>query len=84
MARRLDPSEILHQPRERYPWDLWADGNFWLLTHGVDFSCGVPTFKAAAHAAARARGMRVQTTRIRRDSVGLPDQMKLVFLPMSN
>jgi hypothetical protein len=46
-----------------YPWDKWLDGKAHKLTQGKDFVVEIPSFQASAHAAAKARGLYISTTR---------------------
>jgi hypothetical protein len=77
MVKKLDPSEVYHVPYERYPWDNWSDGTVRVVTHGVDFSCSIASFRTVAHAWARNHGMKLQTTVIRREDE--PDQLRFKF-----
>lgn len=40
MAERID-TLVPRGPGgpRKYPWDAWADGSAWRITHGVDFEC---------------------------------------------
>lgn len=44
-----------------HPWGEWFDGQVRLLVQGEDFDSKVKSFKAAAFAAARARGYKIST-----------------------
>lgn len=50
-------------PREVYPWADWIDGMWWEADKGVDFTCGLNSFRAALHYAAKSRGYTVETVR---------------------
>jgi hypothetical protein len=47
-----------------YDWDQWLDGSPWLLTRGEDFEIDIPSMRAAASRAAKARGLRVRTSAV--------------------
>lgn len=68
-----------HVPYERYEWDKWTDGQPHILTRGIDFSSSMAAFKASVHYAARVRGMKARTVRIRNEDG--TEQMKVRFLP---
>ena len=51
MAKRLSSREVWdlrceHDLRikERYPWDEWCDGNWWLIERDVDYTVTDKTF----------------------------------------
>lgn len=58
-----------------YPWDLWGDGQRWLLTQGEDFSVDIASFRAGAYQAARHRGKRCKT------KVHSDTEIEVCFLP---
>jgi hypothetical protein len=69
MARRLEIKELPPEQRgggrgsnvSLYDWDIWFDGAVWELKMGVDFVCSLAQMRAAAHAAASRRGMKIET-----------------------
>ena len=45
--------------RAKYPWAEWADGQCWLLEHGIDFKVGRDSFRQAAYDWSRRHGLPV-------------------------
>ena len=56
MAQRLEENEATdliadsdNRISERYPWDEWLDGSYWLLKSGVDYTVTNKTFQNAVY-----------------------------------
>lgn len=82
MARRLNqfPDES-SDPRRRYPWPEWTDGDAWEITRGEDYDAATETMRVNLHMKADALAMKVRTKKTGgHDSEGLvfqffdPDQ----------
>lgn len=48
---------------EKYPWDSWADGTWWIVSKGSDFKTSVESFRRLLHAVAERRGLAVEYER---------------------
>ena len=48
--------------RNKYDWNLWADGRAYRAIKGKDFKCSVAGFRSALYQIARRRQMKVQVT----------------------
>lgn len=46
----------------KYRWDEFLDGRVRRFDKGVDFECAADGFRRSLYSAARARGIKVQTT----------------------
>lgn len=64
MAERLDDFPKGHE-RHLFPIDEWTDGSTWKLTRGADFEQDVARMRTLLYAAARRRGMRLQSRSVR-------------------
>lgn len=44
----------------KYPWDMWADGNIWEVTMGLDFDCKPASFRGVLYSHAKRSGLKIQ------------------------
>jgi hypothetical protein len=48
MAKVLDTFDFSRGRGPALPWDVWADGQIWRLTRGIDFHCQTTSLRALA------------------------------------
>lgn len=63
MATRLENNDL---PLGRglpklYPWEEWADGAWWEIEEGEDYTCKAESFRTAAYKWGRRNGYHVET-----------------------
>jgi hypothetical protein len=47
-----------------YPWDMWANGGWWLLTEGEDYTVTLAAVRSSAYGYARRSGRRAETVTV--------------------
>ena len=45
----------------KYNWDLWTNGENWVLTQGEDFDSTVHSFRTLVHRTRKVRGLKART-----------------------
>jgi hypothetical protein len=62
MATKIENYDFSRRGRkEKYPWAEWLDGNVWSLDAGDDFTCTSESLRTTIYAAAKKRGVSVNT-----------------------
>lgn len=62
MAKKKSAVQSDYPPRnKKHPWDVWLDGEWHMLTHGVDFQVPVTNMAIQALTYCRNHGMKVET-----------------------
>lgn len=66
MAYVVDPprdTKIRAQTISRYPWEDWADGQWWQAVNGEDYTITDAGFRSCLYNWARINGMKAQSRR---------------------
>jgi hypothetical protein len=70
-----------NKTRSIYPYDEWLDGRIWKLLEGTDYEASLESLRACIYAAAKRRGVMVQTSAIM-DGAGIVVQANKKWRPL--
>ena len=59
--KKPPPPQAIRPRNEKYRFDLWSDGKWHKLTHGVDFEPPLESFRSGVCAYCRRHGLQVTT-----------------------